>query len=85
MSRTRRTGRNRGAYSRKGSVVGLGSVEAALLAIADAQASLGMTDGELESACGMPQGVLGKLRHGQGYPISFNKVATYLESRLERR
>lgn len=85
MSKIRRSGRNRGAYSRKGVVVGLGSLEVALLAIADAQASLGMTDGQLESASGIPRGAMNRLRQGQGRMVSVGKITEFFELKLEGR
>ena len=76
-----RSGRNRGAYLRKGLNSGLGALEPALLAIAEVQATLGMTDTALERAAGLYHGSLGRLRTGQGSSYAIYKIVEFLERR----
>ncbi len=82
--RVHRSGRNRGSFNRRGlnQLGGIGALEEVLLALASAQAVLGMTDGQLERASGVPSGVIGRLRKGRGFPTCLWKITGYLESQL---
>ncbi len=83
MPTIHRSGRNRGAYNRRGrNDLGLCSMEQALLAMANAQASLGMTDSLLESNAGIPRGSIRRLRLGQGLMGHLAKITDYFELRL---
>ena len=83
MPGTHRSGRNRGSYNRRGrNDLGLCSLEQALLAMASAQASLGVTDSQLESDAGIPRGSIRRLRLGQGLMGNLAKITDYFESRL---